>query len=48
MQPQINTLEDIYRSPFPILVTSKSFAEHLNDVLKNVSSKRDWIGVIKL
>lgn len=42
LQPQINTIDDIYRSPFPIVTFDKVFITPLIDTLTNLSEHYDW------
>lgn len=41
-RPQINTIEEIYRSPFPILTWTKEWKVELIDVLTNLTTHTDW------
>lgn len=42
IQPQINTAEDIYRSPFPIFTLNEVWKQRLADALQNQSEHRNW------
>lgn len=42
IQPQIDTIEDIYKSSFPIFTTSKYWASELPSVLGNLSKHGGW------
>lgn len=42
LQPQINTIEEIYRSPFPILATGDFWPKKLNEVLTRLTTHDDW------
>lgn len=42
IQPQINTVEEIYRSPFPIFTKSEPVIKFLTDDLKQFSNHDDW------
>lgn len=42
IQPQINTVEDVYRSPFPILAPDLFWASEITNRLKNLSKHGDW------
>lgn len=42
IQPQINTVDDIYRSPFPIYTHYEIWVQRAVDVLQNFSKHADW------
>lgn len=42
LQPQINTLEDLYRSSIPILTWDEEWRDLLNAMLTNTTPHRDW------
>lgn len=44
IQPQINTFDDLYRSPFPICIEKGISQKRLIDVLKVISNHTDWRG----
>lgn len=48
MQPQINTIEDIYHSPFKILIAHKGLASFAINVLNDQHKFGDWSGKISL
>lgn len=41
-QQQMNTVEDIYNSPFPILAHGKAWKDEVVDVLSNQMKFKDW------
>lgn len=48
IQPQIDTIEDIFNSPFPILTPSKYWASELPNVLGNISKHGGWNNKVHL
>lgn len=48
MQPQINTLDDIYNSPYPILVTPGFWEKTIPERLSNLSKHKDWSNKLHL
>lgn len=47
-QPQINTVEDIYASPFPIFTHYEIWVRRATDVLGNLSKHSDWSDKFRL
>lgn len=48
MQPQIDTLEDIYWCPYPIYTALKDEAIYVADILSNLSNTGDWSNKIRV
>lgn len=46
MQPQTNTISDIYTLPFPIMTNDEFWAKRATNVLESLSNGRDWKGKI--
>lgn len=42
IQPQINTVDDIYRSPFRILTNDEYWAKRATNILENILEKGKW------
>lgn len=42
IQPQIDTTDDLYKSPFPILVPNTNYAIEVTDLLGNISKHDGW------
>lgn len=48
LKPAIFTLEEIYRSPFPILTWSEDWKKELNNVFANRTNIQDWTDKISV